>query len=137
MPRPVNKSIKACWDHTTNLGTTLAGENTVNTDVYLNVNLAYDNNRLGVELMRTSKIIYCFGVFHSSKLSWKDFTRNVNGIWISKSEIVVDPDICVLDGDYKDLQCMEIDLTDFNLLYLAVIQQARLLEGLFMGTNDY
>ena len=136
-PRPVELSIKTCWDHTKTLETTLASKTNVNTDVCLNIDLDYDNHRIGLEIMKTSKIIYCFGFFHSSKFSWEEFTNIINGIWTSKSEIMEHPDICVLDGDYKDLQCMEIDLTDFNLLYLAVIQQARLLEGLFMGTNDY
>ena len=135
--KPVTKSIKACWDYTKSLETTLVDKANVNTDVCLDVKLDKDNHQLGVEIMRTSKIIYCFGIFQGSKFRVDRFTHNINGIWTSKSEIMEHPDICVLNGDYKDLQCMEIDLTDFNLLYLAVIQQARLLEGLFMGTHDY
>ena len=136
-PRPVNKSIKACWDYTKSLETTLVDKANVNTDVCLETLLDYTNHQLGVEIMKTSKIIYCFGIFQASKFSWEEFTRYINGIWTSKSEIMENPDICVLDGDYKDLQCMEMDLTDFNALYLAVIEQTRLLEGLFMGTHDY
>ena len=133
--KPVTKSIKACWDYTKSLETTLVDKANVNTDVCLDVKLDNDNHQLGVEIMRTSKIIYCFGIFQASKFSWEEFTRYINGIWISKSEIMENPDICVLDGDYKDLQCMEMDLTDFNALYIAVIEQTRLLEGLFVGTN--
>ena len=136
-PRPVNKSIKACWDYTKSLETTLVDKANVNTDLCLDTLLDYTNHQLGVEIMKTSKIIYCFGIFQASKFSWEEFTRYINGIWTSKSEIMENPDICVLDGDYKDLQCMEMDLTDFNALYIAVIEQTRLLEGLFMGTHDY
>ena len=136
-PRPVNKSIKACWDYTKNLETTLVEKADVKSEVCLDVNFGYDNHQLGVEIMRTSKVIYCFGIFQGSKFSWEEFTRNINGIWTSKSEIMEDPDICVLDGDYKDLKCMEMDLSDLNVLYLAVVEQVRLLEGLFMGIHDY
>ena len=134
--RPVNKSIKACWDYTKSLETTLVDKANVNTDMCLDTLLDYTNHQLGVEIMRTSKIIYCFGIFKASKFSWEEFTRYINGIWTSKSEIMENPDICVLDGDYKDLQCMEMDLTDFNALYLAVIEQTRLLEGLFMHLSS-
>ena len=136
-PRPVNKSIRACWDYTKNLETTLVEKTDVKTDVCLNnISPDYDNHDLGVQIMRTSKIIYCFGIFQAGKFSWEDFTQNINGIWTSKSEIMEDPDICVLDGDFKDLKCMDMDLSDFNLLYLTVAEQARLLEGLFIGTHD-
>ena len=86
--------------------------------------------------METSKVIYCFGIVKGNKFSKKDFTYPINGMMQSKSEIMENPDICVLDGDYKDLSCMEMDFSDYNVLYKAIVQQSRLLEGLFIGTHD-
>ena len=47
---------------------------------------------------------------------------------MSKSEIMENPDICVLDGDHKNLQCMDMKYNDFNILHLVFIEQVRLLE---------
>ena len=134
-PRPLNKPIRACWDYTRRLETTLLEETDAKTDVCLNVMLDVDNHKLGVEIMRTSKTIYCFGIARGSEFSGDDFIQNINGIWTSKSEIVEDPDVCVQDGDYSDVHCPDMDLSDLSFLYYNVVEQVSLLEELFMGTQ--
>ena len=88
------------------------------------------------EIMRTSKIIYCFGIVKGNKFNKEEFTYPINGIMQTKSEIMENPDICVLDGDYKDPSCRQIDYSDYNVLYKAIMEQSRMLEGLFIGTHS-
>ena len=88
------------------------------------------------EIMRTSKIIYCFGIVKGNKFNKEEFTYPINGIMQTKSEIMENPYICVLDGDYKDPSCRQIDYSDYNVLYKAIMEQSRMLEGLFIGTHS-
>ena len=94
------------------------------------------NHQLGVEIMRTAKVIYCFGIVKGNKFNKEEFTYPINGIMQTKSEIMENPDICVLDGDYKDPPCTEVDFSDYNVLYKAIVEQSRLLEEVFISTYD-
>jgi hypothetical protein len=132
-PRPVNKSISACWSYTKRLETTLIEQAAVKMDICLETGRSFDNHQLGVELMRTSKTIYCFGVFNHNRFSGDEFIRNINSIWTSTAEIIEDTNVCVTEGDYKNIDCMDLDLSDFNTLYFNVAEQARLLESLYIG----
>lgn len=133
-PRPVNKSIKACWDYTRNLAITLVDKASVKTDVCIDPTTKQDSHDLGVELMRTSKIIFCYGVMHGNSIP--ELTSDINGMWTAVSEIVEDPNVCVLDGDYKSVHCPELPLSDLDTMYLTIAEQAQLLEGLFMSLHD-
>ena len=100
------------------------------------MNSDYTNHQLGVEIMRTAKVIYCFGIVKGNKFNKEEFTYPINGIMQTKSEIMENPDICVLDGDYKDPPCTEVDFSDYNVLYKAIVEQSRLLEEVFISTYD-
>ncbi|KAL5272578.1 hypothetical protein ACHWQZ_G000695 [Mnemiopsis leidyi] len=133
-PRPVNKSIKACWDYTRNLATTLVDKAGVKTDVCIDPSSSQDSHDLGVELMRTSKTIFCYGIVHGITIS--ELTSDINGMWTSISEIIEDPNICVLDGDYKSVHCPDLALSDLDVMYLTIAEQAHILEGLFINMHD-
>lgn len=90
--------------------------------------------------MHTSKTIYCFGLYKGKDFAVEDFIGPISDLMQVRSEIMDDPDICVVDGDYKDLDCLNDigDLNDYNIMYRAVMEQARLLETLFIRSHkDY
>ena len=58
-----------------------------------------------------------------NKFPLPDFTYPINQMMQAKSEIMESPDICVLDGDYKNLACWELDMSDYNVLYKATVKQ--------------
>ena len=84
--------------------------------------------------MKTSKTIFCFGVVQGNKFAEESFIYPINYMMQSKSEVVEHPDICVTPGDFKDLNCFELNLNDFDLLYEALLTQSRLLEKLFIDS---
>lgn len=133
-----DRSIKAAWDQTKKLETTLLTKTNVkSSDVCTYTNANDNNHKLGVALMRTSKIIYCFGLLKGKQFTREEFIDPVSEIIQARSEIMEDADVCVLDGDYKDVDCFTdiSDLNDFNIMYEAVVEQIRLLEGLYIGTH--
>ena len=87
--------------------------------------------------MRTSKIIYCFGLFNGKDFTVEDFIGPISEMSQVRSEIMDDPDICVMDGDYKELDCQTdiTDLSDYGEMYKAVMEQTRLLETLFIRSH--
>ena len=74
------------------------------------------NRKLGVELMRTFQTTYCFALLRNKLFDEKSISH-VNNIQRSVSEIIDAPMVCVGDGDFKVVECWNMNFQNDDLLY--------------------
>ena len=124
----IRTSIRKIWDITKKLETGVFREDDAEMKLCFRSNLDASNHHLGIQIMKTSKVIFCFALKQEEELP----ISLINEMVLSLSALMDSLDICVKQGDFKEISCQDLHY-DHSSLYRTVVEQARLLELLLMN----
>ena len=124
----IRTSIRKIWDITKNLESVVFKADDAKIKLCFRSNLDASNHHLGIEIMKTSKVIFCFALKQEEELP----INLINEMVLSLSVLMDSLDICVKQGDFKEISCQDLQY-DHSYLYKTIVEQARLLELLLMN----
>lgn len=130
-PKPLNKSIKSCWDNTRLVELNVEKKVPNIPGVCPIISEDLSTSDIGKEIMGTFRNIKCM----MRKEPFAD-VENINSIEIAVLEIAMNPEVCVVDTHSLD-DCSALDTlsdVDYSKLYTWIIKQIRLLESLYLIT---
>ena len=130
MPKPLNRSIKACWDNTKRVEEVALAKLDVKTDECVLIKSDETLQDMGRQLWTTFQTIRCYAIYRYGLFD----SKSINAMDTALSEIVDAPEVCV--GNLDSVVCRDLDISDDDLLFSNIIQQLRLLQGLYIGTID-
>ena len=132
VPKPLNRSIKACWDNTNDIKTSFMKRNNgLKTDICVPRRDDISEKEKGLEIVKTASHLYCAttkSYFSSLEI------EKVNLMITSLYEIVVNPKICV--GVDFPPDCVGYSSDDHQLVFKALVEQTQLLEALYLDTLE-
>ena len=130
MPKPLNRSIKACWDNTKKVEEVALAKLDINQDKCVVIKADESAQDMGRQLWRTFQTIRCYAIYRYGLFD----SKTINAMDTALSEIVDAPEICI--GNMEGVVCRDLDISDDGTLYANIIQQLRLLQGLYIGTVE-
>ena len=132
-PRPITKSLQQCWENSKHIETLILET--------LNVKPVYcvdpkrglmSNKKLGIRLMRTSRITYCIAQ-RRQNLFDIDAIERVNNIQLSVSEIFVNPLVCIDESEILKIDCSNLDYLTDDMLFRNIVEQVHILQELIIN----
>ena len=128
MPKPLNRSIKACWDNTMKAKEVALAKLDINPDKCVVIKGDETPQDMGRQVWRTFQTIRCYAIYRYGLFD----SKVINAMDTALSEIVDAPEVCV--DNLESVVCRDLDVSDDGVLFSNIIQQLRLLQGLYIGT---
>ena len=135
VPKPLNRSIKACWDTTYDLKTSFTRRNAgLNTDICIPRRDHITEKDKALEIIKTASHVYC-----STSQSYFSMPEigSINIMLTSLGEILGNPEICATaTANFPPTDCSLYSVDGHQDIFKALVEQIQLLEALYLDTLE-
>ena len=136
VPKPLNRSIKACWDNTNDIKTSFMKRNNgLKTEICVPRRDDISEKERGLEIVKTASHLYC--ATRKSYFSESEISK-LNIMILSLNEIIRNPKICATaTAHFPPTDCSVYSVVDNQDIFKALVEQIQLLEALYLDTLDF